>query len=48
MSYFEGVQDLPLFFSNEDETNERLRQFMVRSFNRVLPVAHEKKVDTRC
>jgi glutamate dehydrogenase len=46
MSYFERVQDLPLFFWNDDEINERLRQFMVRSFNPVLRVAHEK-VDTR-
>lgn len=30
-----------------DEINERLRRIMVRSFNNVLRVAHEKKVDTR-
>lgn len=47
VSYFEWVQDLQSFFWNEDEINERLRQIMVRSFNQVLRVAHEKKVDHR-
>ncbi|MGH7963455.1 MAG: Glu/Leu/Phe/Val family dehydrogenase, partial [Candidatus Binatia bacterium] len=47
VSYFEWVQDLQSFFWNEDEINERLRQIMVRSFNQVQRVAHEKQVDTR-
>ncbi|HXG21209.1 MAG TPA: Glu/Leu/Phe/Val dehydrogenase [Methylomirabilota bacterium] len=47
VSYFEWVQDLQSFFWGEDEINERLRQIMVRSFNQVLRVAHEKKVDPR-
>jgi glutamate dehydrogenase (NAD(P)+) len=47
VSYFEWVQDLQSFFWSEDEINERLRQIMVRSFNHVLRVAHEKEVDTR-
>lgn len=47
VSYFEWVQDLQSFFWGEDEINERLRRIMVRSFNNVLRVAHEKKVDTR-
>ncbi len=47
VSYFEWVQGLQSFFWGEEEINERLRQIMVRSFNRVLRVAHEKKVDTR-
>ena len=47
VSYFEWVQDLQSFFWGEDEINERLRQIMVRSFNHVLRVAHEKNVDTR-
>jgi glutamate dehydrogenase (NAD(P)+) len=47
VSYFEWVQDLQSFFWGEDEINERLRQIMVRSFNQVLRVAYEKKVDTR-
>ena len=47
VSYFEWVQDLQSFFWGEDEINERLRRIMVRSFNQVLQVAHEKKVDTR-
>jgi glutamate dehydrogenase (NAD(P)+) len=47
VSYFEWVQDLQSFFWSEDEINERLRQIMVRSFNQVLQVAHEKDLDTR-
>ncbi len=47
VSYFEWVQDLQSFFWGEDEINERLRQIMVRSFNHVVRIAHEKKVDTR-
>jgi glutamate dehydrogenase (NAD(P)+) len=47
VSYFEWVQDLQSFFWGEDEINERLRQIMVKSFNHVLRLAHEKDVDTR-
>jgi glutamate dehydrogenase (NAD(P)+) len=47
VSYFEWVQDLQSFFWGEDEINERLRQIMLRSFNHVVRIAHEKKVDTR-
>jgi len=47
VSYFEWVQDLQSFFWGEDEINERLRQIMVRSFNHVVRISHEKKVDTR-
>ncbi len=47
VSYFEWVQDLQSFFWVEDEINERLRQIMVRSFNHILHVAHEKKIDMR-
>src|SRR5215831_1065013 len=47
VSYFEWVQDLQSFFWGEDEINERLRQIMVRSFNNVPRVAHEKDVDLR-
>ena len=47
VSYFEWVQDLQSFFWGEDEINERLRQIMVRSFNQVLRVAHEKNIDMR-
>ena len=46
-SYFEWVQDLQSFFWSEDEINERLRQIMMRSFNLILQVAHEKALDTR-
>ena len=47
VSYFEWVQDLQSFFWGEDEINERLRSIMVRSFNQVMLVAHEKKLDMR-
>lgn len=47
VSYFEWVQDLQSFFWGEDEINERLRQIMVRSFNQVLRVSHEKNIDMR-
>ena len=47
VSYFEWVQDLQSFFWGEDEINERLRRIMVRSFNHVLRVTHEKGVDAR-
>lgn len=47
VSYFEWVQDLQSFFWGEDEINEQLRRIMVRSFNNVLRVAHERKVDPR-
>jgi glutamate dehydrogenase (NAD(P)+) len=38
---------LQSFFWGEDEINERLRQIMVRSFNQILRVAHEKNIDMR-
>lgn len=47
VSYFEWVQDLQSFFWGEEEINERLRRIMVRSFNQVLRVMEEKKVDPR-
>ncbi len=47
VSYFEWVQDLQSFFWGEEEINERLRRIMVRSFNQVLRVADDKKVEMR-
>lgn len=47
VSYFEWVQDLQSFFWGEEEINERLRRIMVRSFNQVLRMMQEKKVDPR-
>src|SRR5262249_1608811 len=47
VSYFEWVQDLQSFFWGEEEINERLRRIMVRSFNQVLRVAEDKKVEMR-
>ncbi len=47
VSYFEWVQGLQSFFWTEDEINERLRQIMVRGFQRISHLAHEKQVDSR-
>ena len=47
VSYFEWVQGLQSFFWTEDEINERLRQIMVRGFQQVSRLTHEKRVDSR-
>ncbi len=47
VSYFEWVQGLQFFFWSEREINVQLREIMIRSFNDVLRVAEEKKVDMR-
>ena len=47
VSYFEWVQDLQNYFWNETEINNRLRQIMTASFNKVMSIAEEKNVDNR-
>ena len=47
VSYFEWVQGLQFFFWSEKEINVQLREIMVRSFNDVVRIAEEKKVDMR-
>ena len=47
VSYFEWVQGLQSFFWNEEEVNDRLQRILLRSFQRVLQAAAEKKVDLR-
>ncbi len=47
LSYFEWVQDLQSFFWNEEGVNDRLRPILLRSFQRVLQAAAEKKVALR-
>ena len=47
VSYFEWVQGLQFFFWSEREINVRLREIMVRSFNDVLRISKEKKVNMR-
>ncbi|MBI3287662.1 MAG: glutamate dehydrogenase, partial [Chloroflexi bacterium] len=47
VSYFEWVQGLQFFFWSEEEINKRLEAIMVRSFQDVLNVSQEKKVDMR-
>lgn len=47
VSYFEWVQDLQHFFWSEDRVNNELLKIMVRAFEDVHNIAHEKKVDMR-
>ncbi|MDQ6692638.1 MAG: Glu/Leu/Phe/Val dehydrogenase [Candidatus Dormibacteraeota bacterium] len=47
VSYFEWVQDLQSFFWSEHEINARLESIMKRSFNEVLAIRDERKVDMR-
>ena len=47
VSYFEWVQGLQFFFWSERQINLQLREIMVRSFEDVLRIAEEKKVDMR-
>jgi glutamate dehydrogenase (NAD(P)+) len=47
VSYFEWVQGMQFFFWSEREINVQLREIMVRSFEDVLHIAKEKKVDMR-
>lgn len=47
VSYFEWVQGLQFFFWSEREINNQLREIMVRSFEDVLRIHEEKKVDMR-
>ncbi|MGQ9683150.1 MAG: Glu/Leu/Phe/Val family dehydrogenase [Anaerolineae bacterium] len=47
VSYFEWVQGLQFFFWSEKEINLQLRDIMVRSFEDVLGISQEKKVDMR-
>ncbi|MCL6430858.1 MAG: Glu/Leu/Phe/Val dehydrogenase [Anaerolineae bacterium] len=47
VSYFEWVQGLQFFFWSEREINLQLREIMVRSFNDVLRISEERKVDMR-
>ncbi len=47
VSYFEWVQGLQFFFWTEREINLQLRRIMVRSFEDVVRIAEEKKVDMR-
>ncbi|MDI7276025.1 MAG: Glu/Leu/Phe/Val dehydrogenase, partial [Anaerolineae bacterium] len=47
VSYFEWVQGLQFFFWSEREINVQLREIMVRSFEDVLRISKEKKVDMR-
>jgi glutamate dehydrogenase (NAD(P)+) len=47
VSYFEWIQGRQFHFWTECEVNEQLHAIMVRSFEQVLNMAQEKKVDMR-
>jgi glutamate dehydrogenase (NAD(P)+) len=47
VSYFEWVQDRQAYFWTEDTVNERLTEIMMRSFNDVLQLATQHKVNMR-
>ena len=47
VSYFEWVQDRQAYFWTEDVVNERLTEIMVRSFNDVLKLSMQHKVNMR-
>jgi glutamate dehydrogenase (NAD(P)+) len=47
VSYFEWVQDLQFFFWKEHEVNTRLRDILIRAFERTLRRAGEEGVDLR-
>ncbi|MCC7202610.1 MAG: Glu/Leu/Phe/Val dehydrogenase [Nitrospirae bacterium] len=47
VSYFEWVQNLQKYFWKEKEINEKLHDFIVTAFNRVLGFSLSEKVDMR-
>ncbi|HEU5174108.1 MAG TPA: Glu/Leu/Phe/Val dehydrogenase [Gemmatimonadaceae bacterium] len=47
VSYFEWVQDRAAYFWTEDTVNDRLTEIMVRSFNDVLQLSMQHKVNMR-
>ena len=47
VSYFEWVQDRGGYFWSEETVNTRLEEIMVRSFNDVLALSRQHKVDMR-
>ena len=47
MSYFEWVQDRGGYFWPEDTVNDRLTEIMKSSFNAVLKLAMQHKVNMR-
>jgi glutamate dehydrogenase (NAD(P)+) len=47
VSYFEWVQDLQVFFWDEQDINLKLEKIMVRAYHDVLAMAREKGIDMR-
>jgi len=47
VSYFEWVQGLQQFFWSEQDVNIKLQHIIEASFDKVLSVAQERKVDMR-
>ncbi len=47
ISYFEWVQDLQFYFWKESDVQQRLKEIMQNTFDRVLLLSREKKIDMR-
>ena len=47
ISYFEWIQDLQFYFWKESEVQHRLKGIIRNTFNRVLLLSREKKIDMR-
>lgn len=47
VSYFEWVQDLQSFFWSQERVIHEVKELLSKSFNEVLKITKEKKVDTR-
>src|SRR5262249_5562729 len=47
VSYFEWVQDMAQFFWSEEEVNAKLRDLMLRAFQRVRKLAKERRLSMR-
>ncbi|MEW6034381.1 MAG: Glu/Leu/Phe/Val dehydrogenase [Chloroflexota bacterium] len=47
VSYFEWVQDTQAFFWEEEEVNRKLKKIVKRSFEEVLKISEEEKVNMR-
>lgn len=47
VSYFEWVQNNQGFYWTEEEVEERLEKMMVKSFNNIYEMAHNRRIDMR-
>ncbi|MDH5767256.1 MAG: glutamate dehydrogenase, partial [Gammaproteobacteria bacterium] len=47
VSYFEWVQGLYGYFWNKEKVNSRLKELIVKAFNKILKLSQKEKVDNR-